>query len=92
MNAFPDAAEQNRQKLVHALRVQRVNLVKGLKSGNFTDNGALSALMQVNSQIEMLKYLKDGGPDMSEEPSFDDIDLRSMVWYWDPMEEDEDDE
>lgn len=92
MNAIPEPSEQNRQKLIHALRVSRVNLVKGLKTGNFTDNGALSALMQVNSQIEMLKYLRDGGPDMSDEPSFEDIELRSTVWFWDVVEDDEDDE
>lgn len=85
----PPAAEIGRQQAIHALRALRLQLSTKLKSSDFTDNKAASQLVEVNAKIEALKFVREGGPDMTEEPSLADITERGLNWYWEPWQEED---
>lgn len=89
----PPDAEASRQQLVHALRSGRVKWARVLVESDFTDRKASSLLVEINSQIEILKFLRTP-VDMSDEPSIDEIVDRGLNWYWedwsDMLEEDQD--
>lgn len=92
----PPPAEIGRQQAIHALRAKRLELSKRLHASDFTDNKAASQLVEANAKIEALKWVREGGPDIADEPSLEDITERGLNWYWEPWEieeeEDPDDE
>lgn len=88
----PPPAEIGRQQTVHALRTQRLELSKRLRTSDFTDNKAASQLVEVNAKIDALKWVREGGPDLTDEPSLDAIEERGHVWYWEPWQEEGPDE
>lgn len=81
-----------RQQAVHALRAKRLELSARLRSTDFTDNKAASQLVEVNAKIDALKWVREGGPDLNEEPSLSDIADRGIEWYWEEWREESDDE
>lgn len=91
-NNVPPVGEANRQKIVHALRARRLALADKLESTEFADNSVLYELQNVNSQVEMLKYLREPYPDTDPEPTLESVEDRGRDWYWEPWEEDDDDE
>lgn len=95
MNTYvpaPPSSEAARQKVIHSLRMQRVKLSKQLAGSEYTDNKALSQLVEVNAQIEGLRWAKEQGLDMLPEPSIEDIESRAYYWYWEEWRDDVDDE
>lgn len=87
----PPASEANRQRMVHALRMRRVQMVERLSRADFSDNEALDKLRTTNDEINLLKYLREPDPDTDPEPSLEDIKERSVNWYWEFWELNEED-
>jgi hypothetical protein len=88
----PPDNEAARQKAVHGLRAQRALLARRLRNTDYTDNKVLVQLIETNARIEGLRYVREGGIDMNEEPTLDQIEERGDGWYWEEWREETDEE
>lgn len=88
----PPEREKIRQQTVHALRMQRIDLARKLKSSDFTDTLSVVELMNVNAKIEVLKSMREPTPDTNDEPSIKEIEARGLNWSWEEWRDEEDEE